>query len=439
MRTVEPPPGIEGKWKYNELLDELSGEHLLKLSEIEGMSYPYWEKWKYRAQEWKLDPLKLWSIVKTMRSRGNRIDFNNLGHFPLRFNTPLIIQERLHELDRDLGGMLNAGGIIPEEQKKYYLMSSLMEEAIASSQIEGAATTRKIAREMLESNRKPTNISERMIANNYEVMQWIVKNKDIRLTPEYIREIHLMITRQTLTGREEEGAFRTTDDIQIMDVQTGNVVHTPPGHDQLEKLIEEFCIFANDERKPAAFLHPISKAISIHFLMGYIHPFTDGNGRTARALFYWYLIKKGYGLIEYMSVSRVILGSKAKYTRAYLHTELDQMDLTYFILYNLGAIRVALADLKKYVEHQQREKKNILGILQETDYNDRQMAILQQILTEVQTVFVVQAIESRFDVSNQTARNDLNLLVSRGILQTRTVGKRIQYIATPEAAKRIKQ
>ena len=438
MRTVERPPVVEGKWIYRELLEELKFPYFTKLMEIEDASYPYWDKWKYKAIEWKIDPQKLWSIIKTGRAYGKKLDFEGLGHFPLRFNTPSVIQELLHRLDMDLGGTLNSGGIIPEDQKKYYLMSSLMEEAIASSQIEGAATTRKIAREMLESNRKPSNVSEQMIANNYEVMQWIVKNREISITPDRIKEIHFIITQQTLSVKTEEGAFRTSDDIRIIDVQTGAVLHTPPAFEKLEQLIKEFCVFANDERKPTSFLHPISKAISLHFLIGFIHPFTDGNGRTARALFYWYLIKKGYWLIEYMSVSRIILASKAKYTRAYLYTELDQMDLTYFIMYNLKAISTALGDLKKYVERQQSEKRNILAHLRETEYNDRQLSIIQEILTGTKSVFFVRGVETKFDVSNQTARNDLNVLVLKGILHARTVGKTIQYIATPDAAKKIK-
>ncbi len=206
MRSVERPPIVDGKWKYEDLLDELIYPHFTLLTETEESSYPYWDKWKYKALEWKLDPQKIWSIVKTRRNHGYKIDFKGLGLFPLHFNTPSVIQEQLHQLDMDLGGTLNAGGIIPEDQKKYYLMSSLMEEAIASSQIEGAATTRKVAREMLESNRKPANVSEQMIANNYEVMQWIVRNRNIKMTPERIREIHLIITRQTLSEKKKKAA-----------------------------------------------------------------------------------------------------------------------------------------------------------------------------------------------------------------------------------------
>ncbi|HEV2916108.1 MAG TPA: Fic family protein, partial [Candidatus Babeliales bacterium] len=198
------------------------------------------------------------------------------------------------------------------------------------------------------------------------------------------------------------------------------------------------CEFANDRKKDNFFLHPISKAIILHFLIGYLHPFTDGNGRTARAIFYWYLIRKGYWLIEYMSVSRIILGSRAQYARAYQHTELDDNDLTYFILYNLKCITKAFEELKNYIERKNKEKKNILQFLRETDYNDRQIDLLQEILNNKKNVFSVRELETRYAISNQTARNDLNQLVSIGVLETRKNGNKIQYLLTKDGLKKIK-
>jgi Fic family protein len=347
------------------------------------------------------------------------------------------MQQKLHELDLSLGGNLDASDIIPSEEKQRYLISSLMEEAIASSQLEGAATTRKVAKEMLESNRKPRNVSEEMIVNNYAAMQWIVDNKNTRITEEAILQIHRIITNNTLSDKQKEGTFRTTDDIRIIDVQTGAVLHPPPPPEDLRHLMNELCKFVNDIEKEDFFLHPISKAIIIHFLIGYIHPFADGNGRTGRALFYWYLIRKGYWLIEYMSVSRIILGSKARYARAYQHTEKDQNDLTYFILYNLKCIENSLSELKRYIERKNLEKRDILKLLRHTDYNERQIALIQEIINHKKSVFSVTEVQNKFGISNQTARADLSDLSSRGILETRKSGKKIQFLLAEGGEKKI--
>ena len=437
MRRIERPPARQSRLDQPDLLRKIKSTVLEKIIQTEESSYPYWDKWKYLAKEWKEDSKIIWHYIKSRRGSFRSINFPKLGEFKMFLNSPSIVQQQLHELDLGLGGSLQAGNLIPEEEKKYYLLSSLMEEAIASSQLEGAATTRKIAKEMLETNRKPRNQSEQMIVNNYEAMRWIVHNKNTEMTTERIRQIHHVITNKTLHNKNEEGEFRTHDDIHIVDVQTGTIVHTPPSHTVLDDLMHQYCLLANDDLKQDFFLHPVARAITLHFLMGYIHPFADGNGRTARALFYWYLIRKGYWLIEYMSVSRIILGSKAQYARAYQHTELDEMDLTYFLLYNLTAIRQAHEDLKKYIHKKSREKKNTLDLLRNTNYNERQISVLQEILNDDKNIFTVSQIEAKFEVSNQTARNDLNRLVEDGILQSRKNGKQIKFIPTPDSIKKI--
>ena len=58
-------------------------------------------------------------------------------------------------------------------------------------------------------------------------------------------------------------------------------------------------------------------------MLAFIHPFVDGNGRTARSLVYWYMMKKGYWLTEYLSISRIIYRNKAQYEKAFLYTEAD--------------------------------------------------------------------------------------------------------------------
>src|SRR6201996_9266363 len=188
MRKVEKPPFIPSDWDFGELLAHLvDNNKYLVYREIEDSSYPYWEKWKYLAREWDLDPTRVWAIIKRQRYISRRsVNFDSGGRFNLLLNTPSIMQQQLHELDLSLGGNLNASDIIPSEEKQRYLISSLMEEAIASSQLEGAATTRKLAKQMLESNRKPRNPSEQMIFNNYAAMQWIIQNKLTQMTEESI-------------------------------------------------------------------------------------------------------------------------------------------------------------------------------------------------------------------------------------------------------------
>lgn len=438
MKKPEKPPLIKKNPSYSEIMDELI--KIRKFSDffrIEDTEYPYWEEWKYKSKNWNIDSKKIWSYAKSHRRGQKQIQFSNIPGFTFHFNTPSVIQKYLHELDLNLGGSLQSENLIPTQDKDRYLVNSIMEEAIASSQIEGAVTTRKVAKEMLEKNQQPKNKSEQMILNNYNTMRWIVSNKDVEMSPDLLLKIHQIITEDTLDNKEDEGRIRRNDEIKIYD-ETNEIFYIPPQQKYLIALINEFCDFANDQKDNHVFIHPIIKGIILHFLIGYIHPFVDGNGRTARAIFYWYLIRKDYWLIEYMSVSRIILKAKAKYARAYLYTEYDDNDLTYFILYNIKCISIALEDLKLYIQNKTEEKKQVLSLIKNTDFNDRQIVIIKDILNDKTEFFTVKEVEQRFNVSNQTARNDLNDMVKKKILISKATGKKTRFFASRDFEKHLK-
>ena len=180
--------------------------------------------------------------------------------------------------------------------------------------------------------------------------------------------------------------------------------------------MEDFCEFAsNDEGE---FIHPVVKGIILHFLIGYIHPFSDGNGRTARTIFYWYMLSRGYWLFEYMSVSRIILRSKTKYGLAYLSTETDENDLTYFINYNLDTIDEALHDMEAYISKKQKEYSEALDLVQGiNDINLRQAEILKNFMRRHEKNFVINEIMATYNVAYDTAHNELLHLTELGYLE----------------------
>ncbi len=437
MKQPERVPIVPKDFNYKHFLEHLNTEQFRRVFELNDSKYYYYDKWKYLAEEWGLDPQQLWAGIKMARIGQKSLTISRLSGFKFKISNPAVIQEYLHAFDMNLGGNLQGDAVIPSEDRDRYLISSLMEEAIASSQLEGAATTRKVAREMLENNRKPRNHSEQMILNNYEAMKWIVAHKNEPFTPERIKALQAIITKDTLHG-EPPGSFRTTDDFNVVDVQNGSILYTPPVAGQLEELMTALCSFANNEQKLSFFLHPITKGIIVHFLLGYIHPFPDGNGRTARTLFYWYLLKHEYWLIEYMSVSKIILHSKAQYAKAYLYTEQDDNDLTYFIIYNLKCIARALDELKDYIQRKTAEKQNALTLLRHTNFNERQIILLQELMQDPTLFFTVPQVQNKFGVSNQTARNDLNGLTAAGIFEERRTGHRIRFLPRSGFMKKLK-
>ncbi len=438
MKKPEKPIYATGQYNYRSILDEfIKIDKFQDFFLIEETEYPYYEKWKYKSKDWGVSPEKVWSAVKSSRYKKTNIAFSSKPVINLSFSNPSVVQEYLHKLDLNLGGTLQSGSLIPEQEKNSYLLSSIMEEAIASSQIEGAATTRRIAKEMLEKNQAPINKSQQMIYNNYITMKWIVENKETELTKKVLLQIHKLITNSTLENPVYEGQLRDNDNIRIVD-ETSEIFYIPPSHEHLNELVKQFLKIANDKDNQRSFIHPILKGILIHFLIGYIHPFVDGNGRTARALFYWYLIKKGYWLIEYMSVSRIILKAKSQYARAYLHTEYDDNDLTYFFIYNLKCISDALEELKSYIDRKVKEKNTTIQLLKNHNFNERQLFVLQDLLKDPNQYFTARQIETKFAVSNQTARTDLLKLVDEKLLVQRNIGRLMTFFGVENLDKILK-
>lgn len=393
-------------------------EVVLKIKEINN-EYLFWDKIKYKKIE-DLDPKQLWSIVKISRE----FNYKNLtfGNYHFNYVSTDYIQEILHYFDMNIGGYMGAKSIIPDADKTRYLVSSIMEEAISSSQIEGANTTRKKAKEMLRKEVKPKTKSEQMIVNNYLTIKYITQNRNDDLTPEKLLYIHGLVACDTLDNKTEEGAFRNSNDVHVVNYIDGEIVHTPPNQKEIEILIQDLCVFFNSDSKET-FMHPILKGIVIHFMIGYIHPFTDGNGRTARALFYWYLLKKGYWLTEYLSISKIIQDTKSQYEKAYLYTENDNNDLSYFMTYHLKVMDNAFEALKAYIQLKQKENLQIASFVKIPNVNERQAQLLKIIFDEPESIFTVKEVENLFVVSNFTARTDLLGLVKLGFLEIIQVNK----------------
>lgn len=383
--------------------------------------YLPWNKVKYLVSD--DNSHELWKEVKLIRKLiSKKLSLKTDYNIEVNYNVNDFLQQKLHYLDFNFGAGIQKEQLLSDLDKHQYLSNALMEESIFSSMIEGATTTRVKAKDMLRKGKKPSNKSEQMILNNYKTIQYISENKNEEITLEKLFEIHKLATENTL---EEEncGVFRFSNDVMVMNQITGEIVHTPPPFDELNDLMKSFCEFFNENPKED-FIHPIVKASILHFLIGYIHPFVDGNGRTARALFYWYLLKNGYWLTEYLSISRVILKTKTQYEKAYIYTEIDEMDVTYFIHYQVKVLIQAFEDLKNYISKKKKEENKLSKYLKLSNINERQAQILFWIEEDNNRFFTVKEIENIFKITNQTARTDIEELVEYEFLKKISVNKK---------------
>lgn len=375
-------------------------------------TFEYWDTIKYKRCPEGCTPQQLWTYVKAARVKSM---MSVWGKYGITLTLTNQMQRMCHEIDMNWGGSWGTDSIIGDENKEQYLVGSLMEEAIYSSQMEGAATTRKVAKEMLRKKMTPKDKSQQMIANNYQTIQFIVSHKDALLTPELLLQIHQLMTEHTMQDPQEAGCFRSNNDVVVENGITHETVHTPPTFEEIPNFVEDLCLFFNEKDAPQ-FIHPIIRGIIIHFMVAYVHPFADGNGRTARALFYWYMLKQGYWLTEYLSISRVIAKSKKSYEKAFLYTEADGMEMGYFVAYNMRVLQQSFKQLQDYIKRKQEEKRAANSFLRIGNINTRQAQIIKMFADDSNLVVTIADLQAKFLVSPTTAKADVVGLMNMGLL-----------------------
>ena len=359
---------------------------------------------------------------------------------PFGFATPEIVMEELHRIDMGAGGLMGLPEAVTNAQTRdRYVVNSLMEEAITSSQLEGAATTREVAREMIRSGRLPRDVSEQMILNNYRTMQHIRQLTQSELSPELVFEIHRLITEDTLDDATAAGRVRRDDERVVVGDEYGETFHDPPPAAELDARMVAMCAFANG-KTPDYFVHPAVRAIILHFWLAYDHPFVDGNGRTARALFYWSMLRNGYGIFEFITISNILRKAPVKYGRSFLYTETDDNDLTYFLVAQTKVIREAIIELRAYIDRKTTEVHALELSLRALEFfNHRQRDLIRHALKNPGHKYTIATQKTSHGVAYQSARTDLLDLLAKGLLKKRMQGRTMVFVAPADLSERLKK
>jgi len=412
---------------------------LIEISPLVRGKYEHWDKVRHLTPPEGLTPEEWWLGIRLARSRllkpTSLLDKSG-AHWV--FGTPDPVLKRLHEIDQMASGRIEMSEQVTNPSTRdRYIVSSLIEESITSSQLEGASTTVEVAKNMLRTGRRPTDRSEQMILNNFVAMQFVRENVSRPLTVDFVCELHRMLTEDTLDEPEKVGCYRERDDqIQVED-EIGTVLHVPPDVAELPNRLERLCEFAN-ERDSDEFLHPVARAVFLHFQLAYDHPFFDGNGRTARALFYWSMLSQGYWLAEYLSISSILKNAPSQYARSFLFTETDANDLTYFLDYQLGVIRRAIDDLQVFLTRKIDEVAQVENLLKRsTEFNHRQLAVLGHALLHPGARYTIKSHQRSHTVVYETARTDLLDLAELGLLLQRMRGNSYEFTAPSDLHRRL--
>jgi Fic family protein len=410
----------------------------------DGREYVHWDKLRHLEPPTGLSLEEWWLLIKWGRQNMQRqIPLTDPAGNHFAYGVPDLVARRLHYVDQRCAGEVAMSEVVTADAqaRQHYLVNSLMEEAIRSSQLEGATTTRRVAKELLRTGREPKDRSERMIINNYRALQHMRDDMPAKLTPNTVIELQRILTEGTLDNPEGAGRLQQSGEerIAVVDGIDGTLVHSPPPAEQLPGRLQALCDFANEGDSPDRFIHPVLRAILLHFWLAYDHPFEDGNGRTARALFYWYMRTHGYWLVEYLSISRILRHAPSKYTRSFLLTETDERDATYFIVYQLEVIQRAVEQLHAYLRQKIKDVRDVEALLKGSErFNHRQLALLANALRTPDAIYAFQTHAASHGVTHETARTDLIVLAEMGLLVQRRQGRRYTFTPSVDLAQQLK-
>ncbi len=365
---------------------------------------------------------EVWPVIFNYRKqRGIEVVFKDQHDQPFWFMLTNEIMKRLELIDNE--AVRNAFSFIDEKTQHDAIINALIDEAFFSSVIEGAFSTKKKTAEMINKKLQPIDKSEQMILNNYLALEYILENLSDAIDEEMILNIYNIVTNKTLDPEDLVEKYRN-DAVFVMDNMGVHVIYSPPHYAQVETLMNELVSFINTDDGQ----HPIVKACIIHFYFVYIHPFFDGNGRTARAISYMYLLKNGYNFFKFFSISSVVNSEKQKYYKALKDTEDYGADLTYFIDFYS---RMILHSISRIEEKFEKEfHRQMIGVALDRQKNflsKRQRKLIEFCIRANKHIISIEDYQKKFKVSYETSRSDLNQLAEYGLFKKSKQGKKHIY------------
>jgi len=349
--------------------------------------------------------------------------------FNPKFTITPKINKALVEIER-VRGFLDAVKLkddwIVDMQKK-----TLILESHHSTHIEGTALSLKQAKEILDGKKvKGVNHDdEKELLNYKKAMDFLSKylGKEDPVTEGIVRELHKITVRGVRGEKAEPGNYRRIQNY-VVNSRTKEVIYTPPAPLEVPRLMREFTEWINK----AEDVSPVLVAGIAQFQFVHIHPFVDGNGRTARLLSTLILYKTGYDFKRLFTISEYYDKDRPSYYQAIQSVRQNNMDMTVWLAYFVEGLRSQMAEI-------QEKGKKIIGSekivksLQSHNLNDRQEKIIRYLV-----------INERIDNEQcqrlcgsirRTATRDLASLVQKGLLEMKGKHKGAYYVLSSTVVK----
>jgi len=331
--------------------------------------------------------------------------------FKPKFIITTKINKSLVEIER-VRGFLDAITLkeewISDMQKK-----ALILETHHSTHIEGTALSLDQAKSILEGKKvKGVNRDdERELLNYKKAMDFISKylGKDYPMAEGVIRELHKILVKGVRGGQANPGNYRKIQNY-VVNSRTREVIYTPPPPFDVPHLMHEFVEWINS----AEGISPVLVAAISQFQFVHIHPFIDGNGRTARLISTLILYKTGYDFKKLFTISEYYDKDRPGYYAAIQSVRKNNMDMTAWLEYFVEGLRSQMEEIQQKGE-QIIKQDNTLQKIKKIGLNLRQKEAVKYIIKNGR--ITANEYQSVASCIRRTAQRDLEELVAKGIIK----------------------
>ena len=301
---------------------------------------------------------------------------------------------------------------------------ALIKNAHASTAIEGNPLSLKQVSELaMGRDIMATRKAKAEVLNYLKVLEDLpVLAEDGKITEKVILKMHSLLTKDVLENPEDSGVYRNRQ-VVIGNRRTGVITFRPPDTKDVPILMKEFVKWLNSKEAPET--NPVLTAGMSHYEFVRIHPFIDGNGRTARALVSLILYLKGFDTKRFFALDDYYDSDRQSYYRALQSVDSKTLDITEWLKYFTYGVALQIEKVKERVLSLSSDlkRKQLKGQIALTE---RQMRIVERINDYGH--ITNKTIREMFKLSDEGALKEIKKLLAIGVIKAEGKGRNIRYL-----------
>lgn len=300
---------------------------------------------------------------------------------------------------------------------------AIVHSAHSSTAIEGNRLSLEQVSELAQGREvMATRKDKQEVLNYLKVLETVGRLTDgENITENNLLAIHKALTQDTLDDESDSGAYRNQY-VVVANRITREVIFRPPRNEGVPALVRNLIGWLNSSS--AKTIDPVIEAGIAHYEFVRIHPFVDGNGRTARVLATLILYLRGFDLKQFFCLDDFYDSDRQAYYQALQKVDPKTLDTTAWLEYFVEGVKVSIATVKERIIRlsSERLRKTTKGQIALTE---RQMRIVERIVQRDK--ISIGDVSEMFKITRQAALKEMAKLTEQRVLKLVGKGRGAYY------------